>query len=366
MIGSVLAKNGSARISKICPSAREISDRAPFTERAGTTIAAGRFAYHRAPMRVLIVGAGAVGMVFGRHLALGGAEVTFFVKPRHADAVRAGQPMYLLNRGTELGWSRDYQLLTAIEEVAAARWDAVLLAVSSTALRAGPWLDEMIAATGDATIVFLQPNLDDRAYLLARADAARVVDGTIGFLSYHAPMPGEERRFAQPGLAYWFPPLAPSPFSGADARVRPLVDALRKGKLPAKRVRDLPASAPFPSALLYAIVTSLEGAGWSFATLRQGDRIAVAGRAARQLFAIVERELGHRAPLGVRLASRAPILRAVLRLQRLVVPLDLEQFFRVHFTKVGDQTRAGMTRYLELGRKASLPVDAVEQLVGYL
>jgi 2-dehydropantoate 2-reductase len=118
--------------------------------------------------------------------------------------------------------------------------------------------------------------------------------------------------------------------------------------------------------MLNSYICALEGAGWSFATLRTGDFLATAGRAARQLFAIAGRELGHKPPLAIRFAARPFSIRIALRLSSRVVPLDLETFFKVHFTKVGDQTRLGMQRYLELGKRAELPFDAIEQLLGYL
>jgi len=317
-------------------------------------------------MRALIVGAGAVGQVFGRHLALGGAEVAFFVKDKYAAEARAGFRLYPLNQKRHPAHRLDGAgVVTTMAEVAAQRWDQVYLTVSSTAIRVGTWLGELCAATGDATIVFLQPNLDDRALLLAHCDGARVVDGTIGFLSYHAPLPGEA-RFTEPGMAYWFPPMAPSPFSGAEPRVRGVLDALRAGKFPAKRVRDLSQTAPFPSAVLNAYVAALEGAGWSFATLRRDGYLAAGARAARQMLAIAAREVGAKAPLGVRLAARPTTMRVVLRVQRAIVPLDLEAFFKAHFTKVGAQTRLGLRRYLALGKKHGLPVDAIAQLVAYL
>ena len=40
-------------------------------------------------MRVLLVGAGAVGQVYGWHLARGGAATSFLVRPRHAEALQA-------------------------------------------------------------------------------------------------------------------------------------------------------------------------------------------------------------------------------------------------------------------------------------
>lgn len=49
-------------------------------------------------MRTLVVGAGSVGQVFARHLSLGGAEVTFLVKEKHAAELRRGLTLYPLNR----------------------------------------------------------------------------------------------------------------------------------------------------------------------------------------------------------------------------------------------------------------------------
>ena len=49
-------------------------------------------------MRVLIVGAGAVGQVYGHHLQRGGAEVTFLVKPRYETDARAGFTLWRLRR----------------------------------------------------------------------------------------------------------------------------------------------------------------------------------------------------------------------------------------------------------------------------
>ena len=49
-------------------------------------------------MNVLIVGAGAVGQVYGRHLALGGAHVHYFVREKYADECRRGFTFYPLNR----------------------------------------------------------------------------------------------------------------------------------------------------------------------------------------------------------------------------------------------------------------------------
>ena len=100
-------------------------------------------------------------------------------------------------------------MISRADEVSARTFDQVYLTMSSTALR-GPWLAELVAATGNATIVALQPGLDDLETIIAAGAAKeRVVSGVITLISYSAPLPGET-RFPRPGMAYWFPP-APGP-----------------------------------------------------------------------------------------------------------------------------------------------------------
>ena len=54
-------------------------------------------------MRVLIVGAGAVGQVFGRHLQKGGAETVFLVRPKYVQHTAAGTVLH------RLGWLRSVE-----------------------------------------------------------------------------------------------------------------------------------------------------------------------------------------------------------------------------------------------------------------
>ncbi len=304
-------------------------------------------------MKALIVGAGAVGQVFGYHLARGGADVTFLVKPKYVDECRRGFTLYKLPKTDPMRFDG-----AGVTSEPAGAWDQVYVTVSSTALRAGTWFSELARATGDATIVALQPGIDDHAFVVEHAGAARTVAGTINFLSYHAPLPGET-RFAGPGMAYWLFP-GKGPFSGE--RADAVVTALRAGGLPAKRVKDLARTAAFPAALLGAFVAALEASGWSFAAMRKNGLAAVGARAAREAMRVVAHERGMRAPLAPRLAARALTFRTITRLAPRVAPLDLETYMRVHFTKVADQMHEGLAGYVERGRAAALPVGALEEL----
>lgn len=312
---------------------------------------------------MLVIGAGAVGQVYGRHAHLGGASVTFFVRDKYRETVSRGFDMYPLNRRnkTEAVRFDAFETISQIDEVASRTFDQVYLTVSSPALR-GPWLGELVRAIGTSTtLVALQPGQDDLEVILAAgASREQVVSGVITLISYAAPLPGET-RFSSPGMAYWFPPLAPSRVSGSEPRVRAVVELLEAGGLPAKRHPDVPRFAAFPTAMLMPFLVALEGVGWKLAALR-GDRMRLGAKGVREAFAVVGLDAGT-PPLGARLAARPRMLRIALWFGRRIVPLPLETYLREHFTKVGDQTRLYMAGYIARGHEASVDVTALESLM---
>lgn len=315
-------------------------------------------------MRVLVVGAGAVGQVYGLHLQRGGAEVTWFVRDKYRAAAERGFDLYRLRgRGQpEPVRLEGCSVVSRPDEVAARRFDQVYLAVSSPAL-GGPWLAELIAATGDATIVTLQPGQDDREVLLAAGvPVDRLVSGMITLISYAAPLPGET-RFPRPGMAYWFPPMAPCPMSGPRERAAAVVGALRAGKLPARLHPDVLRVAAFPPAILMPLLVALETAGWSLREVVRGDPLARGTRAAREALAVTAVTTGRRPPLGARWMVRPWMLRLALAVARRVIPLPLEVYLREHFTKVHDQTIMLMAGYIVKGRRTGIEVKTLEGLL---
>lgn len=296
-------------------------------------------------MRALIVGAGAVGQVYAWHLARGGARCAFLVRPRHAETARRGFRLAPLRRPTVN--FVDYDVHVAPGEIAERRWGAVILAMSSVGLRQGDWLGAVADAAGEATVVTLQPGLTDPDYVRARVPARRVVAGRIGLLSW----------IDDDATAFWIPPLARCPFSGL--RAAPIVEAFRRGGLPARLEDDVTPGTAFGAALLDIHMAALERAGWRLGELRR-DRalLDMAGRAAREATAVVERKLGTRAP---RLARQLPVGLALGLAPRLA-PLDLEGFFRAHYTKVGAQTRHLLDTYCELAERYALPSPALREL----
>lgn len=312
-------------------------------------------------MKVLIVGAGAVGQAYGYHLQKGGAEVWLFVKPKHAQESERGFSLYPLNRAKPRRAPVPFKangVVTSIEEVAASQWDQIYFCMSSIGLR-GDWLEPFCKAAGDSTIVMLQPALEDREFVLRFVPEARLVTGMISIISYHAPLPGES--VPVPGIAYWIPPLSANLFSGPKARLHSVVHAFRSGGMPARGVADVSSASAFPGAALIVLVCALEASDWSFGRLVHGPLLDQACRAVAQVSEAVARRLSQRMPFALRLV-RPSLVRALLWLAPKFVPLNLEAYLRAHFSKVGDQTRLMMREYVEVGQGLGLRVDAVEGL----
>ncbi|MES2645153.1 MAG: 2-dehydropantoate 2-reductase N-terminal domain-containing protein [Myxococcota bacterium] len=311
-------------------------------------------------MRVLLVGAGSVGQVYGWHLQQGGVSVHVYVRPKYAEEARAGFVLYPPGTRTPVRFVPD-GVVTTPAEVAASTWDQVWLCISSTALR-GEWLAEITAAMGNATLVSLLPGLRDRDLLTPLVPPERLVVGLISFSSWHAPLGNEP--LPEPGMAWWHPPMTPSLFEGPDAPVTAIVAALKKGGCPAAK-GEATAMAARGSAFLLSMVAALECAGWSFTGLRQDKWATLAARAGKEAITISTTHLGI-APGPMKLLMTPTVVRLATRVVPLVAPMDFEAFLRAHFSKVGDQTLLAFDTWIAEGKARSLPVEAITTLAAEL
>jgi 2-dehydropantoate 2-reductase len=310
-------------------------------------------------MNILIVGAGAVGQVYGWHLHEAGHEVVFFVKEKYRAEVASGLALHRLGYGSTR--RQDWPQVTAISDVAdvaARRWDQVWLTLASDALR-GELAAQVLAAVGDATVVCLQPDLEDGAYVRTKLRSpAQLVQGLITFISYQSPLPGQP---GPAGIAYYLPPLAPGLFAGEPARVQAVVRALQAGGLAARVVPDFAQAAAAAPALLQPLIAALELNGWKLGTLPGNEALTLGLAAAREALAVAEREAGA-GTLALRQLLRPALWRLIVPLSRKLLPLDLETYLHYHFSKVGVQTRLMLDTYIRVGQRHGLAVAALQRL----
>ena len=309
-------------------------------------------------MNILLVGAGAVGQVYGYHLQRGGARVSFFVRPKAAEATRKGMILYALNkRGPRVPIRFEAAaVFTELGDVAKETWDEVWFCVPADAVEES-WIASIAAAVGKARIIALPPGLESEKKFRAAFPDSDVVAGLIGMVSYQSPLPGED--VPQPGIAFYFAPGVPTVFGGPSGKT--VAAALKAGGCPAVAKPDAGTSSAFGSAILMPTVVGLEVAGWSLREFRRGDVPKLVVRAAREAVAITAAKVGTRGP-GLFFLS-AFTLRIAAWLAPKLVSFDLEGYLRHHFRKVGDQTRLMFGQYAKDAAATGLKSEALASLL---
>jgi ketopantoate reductase len=314
-------------------------------------------------MKILLVGAGAVGQVYGRFLARAGHEVNFFVKEKHAPALAAGLPLHRLGhvRAQHEVW-RDFHVVTSVDTVAATAWDQVWLCMASDALRS-ELSQQVLAAVGAATVVSLPPGPEDMAFIRPLLPAtATLVQGLITFISYQSPLPERE---GPEGIAYFVSPLAPGLFSGPRAAVQAVIAALQAGGMAAREVADLEGASAGSEAVLNPLIAALEQHDWRLTGFHSSPLLALGREAGREALDILARDRGAKVALQKMLLT--PLAnRLLLLLAPKVLPLELEPYLEYHFTKVGQQTRDMLDGYIRIGERHGMPTENLRRLRGGL
>jgi 2-dehydropantoate 2-reductase len=296
---------------------------------------------------ILIIGAGAVGLVYGRHLAMGGNQVTFFVREKYVTEMSKGSILYHMNNDKSLQKPinfTDYSLMSSFDKLGQTNWDQIYLCISSTALQSFDFEGFKNHLLGEPTIVMLQPNSQDYQFLNQHFPAEQIVEGMITLISYATPLATEQVDPA--GTAYWLPPLAPTPFSGEKKRRDEVIKAFKDGKLRAASDQNVQNKALFPTAFLTSFLTALEANNWKFESLKNNGAILnQLTKVYNEVFSTLEAKHKVKRPFGIGWISSPFAIKVLLKFAPRVMPMDIETYLEYHFKKVNDQTKLYMKNF---------------------
>ncbi|MEM9069739.1 MAG: 2-dehydropantoate 2-reductase [Myxococcota bacterium] len=308
------------------------------------------------PTRTLLVGAGAVGQVYGYHLAQAGAHTSLLVRPKYADDCRKGLRLYEMKgkRGRIAHLFQPDEVFTSVADAAARDFDQIWLCLSTAALERALEDDLAELLQGSAKIIALQPGTHVPA-LLAPFVGDRMIDGGINMVAYQAPLVAGE--VPEPGVAYYLP--SASPFSGEGAEG--VAQLLRAGGCPAKVEPNTRALMAYGTATLNPLITALQGAGWSLAEMRKGRWAKLGAAACAEARAITEAAIGTPPPTALSFLGSGAV-RIAATFFPYVAPFELEIYLRYHFTKVQQQTRLLLDRYLQDGERLGVETPSLREL----
>ena len=311
--------------------------------------------------RVLILGAGAVGQVYGFHLQQAGFSVGVWVRARRVKEAREGFPLTQIQLGKprrQAKFRPDFVASNVSElppEIA-----AVWVCLATTSLE-DSLIAELAAACPNATFVVLSPGHFVKQRMDALVGAKRALYGIIGMSSYHAPLEGSSQAReleTAAGTAYF---LATTVLSGeSQRRALEMRDALRAGGVPVTLVPDASVELTLSSAVLMPNIACLELVGYDFARFRR-EQAELAAEATADSLRVACALTGATPPLFAPLLNPF-VLRLGSQLAARFAPFDIEAFLRFHFTKVRAQTELLLETSVNEADARGLAVPALSRL----
>lgn len=291
-------------------------------------------------MKILIVGAGAVGQIYGHYYAEGGAEVTYSVKPRHLEELKKGLPIFNLNQKQKKLF-KNFDVITDLPLLSKTKWDVIVLTVPSDALYT-PWLKEFTDSINkNATLVTLQPGMNDRAEIAKFYPIEKVVTGVISLVAFPTPLGTKWPQ--EKGMAVWFPPFAKAPFDGKPDEVKKAMVPLLKAGFPCmqKNLNAKPQLVAFGATFLGLFIRNLEMNGWKLDSFSNKAAASQMTNSLQEAFGVVAKRMNVAQPNFLFLLN-AFFYTAAIAVAKWMMPFDLETYLEFHFTKVGPQMRMGL------------------------
>lgn len=329
---------------------------------------------------VLIVGAGAMGMVNGYHLQLGGTQITYLVRPGRSEAFRAPRQLYCYD---------DHQLKTfdgyaVVDDVAALRgrvFDYVLVTLDGAASRT-PESTAMFRALGEAiagerTILIIGGvGVGLREHILdaTRLPPQRVLNAALALLAHqgsaempvHAPTRAELR--AQAAIAYHhFPNRASLFIDSSDPAAARTFIALYDRSGVSRCVMMNKTVAALMGNIAFPMLAVSEIAGWPKINELVANRELwhLGCRAQNEIAALPQFGwIGKLMSVVMNDFVSASLHRKV---EKDSMPLDYQAFNRYHHgSKVHSQNVQVMRNCMELGRRQGRPMKALGALLDRL
>ncbi len=322
------------------------------------------------PVKILIVGCGAVGQVLGLYLHKAGVELGFYARPTSAGRLKqalehGGMPLfqtsYLRRRNPTAHHLENYQVVTDVVESQEFKPDQIWFTTPSPVYYS-EWFREFLQKVPSERVVCFAPEGGRPEFIPESVDEDRLVFGGITFISWQGHLEGGGGR--PEGVNFWLPPMLGIPLVGTDAACREVGDLLKKAGLrSAVQKPGFRNSLASVTAVMLAFVAGLELAGWSFAAFRKSPWLKKAACASREgvLSQLPKAGFVTRALLKI-FFSMAGLFLATFCLP-LLFPFNLEKYLKFHYTKTHDQTLTVLGVFARDGEGRGLAMENIRALL---
>jgi ketopantoate reductase len=310
-------------------------------------------------MKILIVGRGAVGQVYGLTLQNSGIILGFFdrstelIKPNSVQEQHGFSLYQLSNKSSKKPVVHSltaFKLISNISESRDFKPDQIWFTTPSQ-VYASDWFREFVQQVPSKRVVCFSPEGMRKEFFFDQNHDRFVFGGTT-FMAWKGDLADQKNN--PNDIHFWLSPIA-VPLVGSSEACREVAEVLKMAGFIVsigKPDSHLQAST---TAVMTSFTAGLELAGWSLATYRKKQWIHCAAGACHEAL------LGQLTELSAitRLFLDVRFLSVCFKLATLILPLlppfDLEKYLKFHYTKTHQQT----LHLLELFRDDSKLHDIV-------
>jgi hypothetical protein len=320
-------------------------------------------------MKVLIVGCGAVGQVFGLGLQMAGIELAYYARPRSAARLKqaladGGLSLFQIShrhRREPIAHRLErFKVVTDVAESRLFKPDQIWFTTPSPVYYS-EWFREFLRQVPSELVVCFAPEGGRSEFLSDIKMEERLVFGGIMFIAWQGDL--QEAGGSPDGVNYWLPPLIEIPLIGAEKACQEVANLLKKGGFRVGVKKDdfhqIQASV---TGLLTVFVAGLELSGWSFSAFRRSPWRKCAARASREVILSQLSEAGifTKMVLGISLLSTGFFLATFIL--PLLFPFDLEEYLKFHYLKTREQTITLLDVFARDGARRGLAVGMIRIL----
>ena len=318
-------------------------------------------------MKILIVGCGAVGQVYGLALQKAGVTLGLLDQPAMADKLnkareQGGLPLYQVSythrKDPILHWLKDYRVIADEAESRNFEPDQIWFTTPSQVYYSD-WFRDFLRQVPSKRVVCFSPE-GDRPEFLPDGTGDRFIFGGTTFMAWQGNLGGGGGR--PEGVNFWRPPLG-IPLAGTQDACREVARLLKPAGFRVTVGKPGSHSQASVTAALTAFVAGLELSGWSLRAYRKSPWLSCAAGACREA---VMGQLPRAGAFTQALLSR-PVLSSCFFLAALLLPIllpfDVEKYLKFHYTKTREQTVFLLNVFMKDATGCGVPVANIHSLL---
>jgi len=320
-------------------------------------------------MRVLMVGFGAVGQVFGLFLQKAGVELGCHDRPAATEKLEqalehGGLSLFQVqSRGKPPVAHRldNFQVLADIAECQRFKPDLIWFTVPSPVYYS-EWFRDFLQQVPAEHVACFTPE-GRRAEFFLPGTGSDVVFGGVTFMAWQGDLEGGGGKAN--AVNFWLSPLG-IPLQGTEKSCSTVKQLLQKAGFKVMVGKAGSSQQASTTAVMTAYMAGLELSGWNLRRFRKSPWLVRSARAAREAAYSQVGQPGLSTKISIGMLCSSTVFFLITSLLPFLFPFDIEKYLKFHYRKTQDQTLALLEVFAADAEKQGVPSAYTRMLLAGL